>query len=548
MPTAEHIKKVTSEADDFIVKTMNEAMGGGLAVGIVHEGRLVYAKGFGVADQRQKRPVTPDTVFRIGSISKTFTSIGVMQLWEQGKVDLDAPVNKYLKHYKVGHPDAGAPPITLRHIFTHTTGLGDLLSLRALLPNQKDLSIAAKPGQAPSVADFYKKIGGITTELYPGSKWSYDNHAYGTLGQIIEDVSGQPFGDYMIEHVFEPLGMMKSDYYRSDRVRELLAEGYMPSPKGMKIVNFTDIVVPGAGSIFSSVNEMHKYVSALMNGGKNEHGTVLKPETLEMMYTPQYQHDPRLPAMGITFWLENADGHRIVWHGGGWPGFISAMMVAPDDKVAVLAFTNASNRVPWAVAGELMRRLLDVPAEKVQPPYQDIPSAPHIWSELTGVYMPKPGISTNGRVWATYGGGFQVLVQGGQLTLQSFAGAFKGGLPLYPADKDDPYAFQLKPPPSVSPWTPALVAPNWVLFKKDKSGKVDHFELGFLTFYRQPQLADTTPQLEPVDNLVNDLRRRIGAAVSWYFTGMPNKLKVAGYALPRLLFLLWVLGLLRRRR
>ena len=176
--------------------------------------------------------------------------------------------------------------------------------------------------------------------------------------------------------------MDRSDYFLTERVQDF-ATGYQPQGGPLERVEYTDIVIPGAGSIFSSVNQMARYVAALMNGGANEHGSALREETLEMMMTPQWRLDERLPAMGMTFWLEHADGHRIAGHGGGWPGFISMMLVAPDDELAVLAFTNCGNRSSYDVAAGLMRQLLQIDAERVTPPYPELQSEPLAWSELT---------------------------------------------------------------------------------------------------------------------------------------------------------------------
>src|SRR3989337_679162 len=128
----ETLDRVLAQADGLIIAAMNEHALAGLAVGIIHDGALVYAKGFGLADAREERPVTPDTVFRIGSISKTFTAIALMQLWEQGKFQLGEPVSGHLKAYKLEHRDPGAPPVTFRHLLTHTAGIGEFRTIADL--------------------------------------------------------------------------------------------------------------------------------------------------------------------------------------------------------------------------------------------------------------------------------------------------------------------------------------------------------------------------------------------------------------------------------
>ena len=538
----EHIRKTIDQADEFLHGQFNQHAAGGLAVGIVHRGELVYARGLGWADYATRRPVTPDTSFRIGSISKTFTAIGIMQLWEQGKIDIDAPVNDYLKSYRFGHPDPSAPPITIRHIFTHRTGLGDIRSWRELLPGQP-ISIAAEKGQIPPLNDFYSE--GLNTELHPGRKWAYDNHAYGTLGQVIEDVSGQPFGQYMIHKVFEPLGMHRTDYFLTERVHDF-ATGYQVQGGPLEQVEYKDIVVPGAGSIFSSVNQMARYVSALMNGGANEHGRIIQEETLAMMMERQWGLDDRLPGMGMTFWLENVQGHRIAQHGGGWPGFISMMLVAPDDDLAVLAFTNCGNRSSYDVSVGLMRQLLQIDTASITPPYLDIQSQPLTWSELTGVYQPAPGFSTNGRVWAAYGGGIEIKVEGTQLMWKPLGGMGRAGLPLYQADPEDPFAYQLAPPQAL--WTPSLVQPNWVLFQQDESGQVDRFQLGFLEFNKREPLINANSKLAKTGQEIEiNLQKRRAEVVAWYSQQMPNKWQAFKYVVVRIL-LLWLLWRLLRGR
>lgn len=539
----EQFQITIDQADDFLHGQFNQHAAGGLAVGIVHRGKLVYARGLGWADYATRRPVTPDTSFRIGSISKTFTAIGIMQLWEQGKIDIDAPVNDYLKSYRFGHPDPSAPPITIRHIFTHRTGLGDIRSWHELLPGQP-ISIAAEKGQIPPLNEFYAE--GLNTELHPGRKWAYDNHAYGTLGQVIEDVSGQPFGQYMIHNVFDPLGMDRTDYFLTERVHDF-ATGYQVQGGPLEQVDYREIVVPGAGSIFSSMNQMACYVSALMNGGANEHGRIIQEETLAMMMERQWGLDDRLPGMGMTFWLENVQGHRIAQHGGGWPGFISMMLVAPDDEIAVLAFTNCGNRSSYDVSIGLMRQLLQIDAESITPPYPDIQSQPLTWSELTGVYQPAPGFSTNGRVWAAYGGGIEIKVEGTQLMFKPLGGMGRAGLPLYQADPEDPFAFQLAPPQAL--WTPSLVQPNWVLFQQDESGQVDRFQMGFLEFYKRESLINANSKLAKTGQEIEvNLQKRRAEVVAWYLQQMPNKWQAFKYVFVRIL-LLWLLWrLLRGRR
>ena len=317
------VEKTIQELDSILVEEMNKNKLPGLAVGIIQNGKLVASKYLGFSDLDKKEPVSADTIFRIGSISKTFTGVGIMQLWEQGKFDLDDPVNNYLKTYKVQHVDPAAPPVTFRHMLTHTSGIGEVTGLLDLFKPVAGLGARPEDPEIP-LGEYYK--GCLRPEVYPGEKWAYANHAYATLGQLIEDISGQPFAEYMREHVFAPLGMQDSDFLLNENLRSRLANAYEFKKNGFSPVEYLRIEVPAAGSIFSNVEEMSKYVSALMNSGKNENGRMVKPETLELMFTPQLDIDKNLEMnIGLYFVLTNFGEHRIAWHNGGWPGFVSSM-------------------------------------------------------------------------------------------------------------------------------------------------------------------------------------------------------------------------------
>lgn len=482
MVTKAAVEKVLKGLDELVIEKFNKHAPVGLAVGVVHNGELVYAKGFGMADIDRKIPVTPDTVFRIGSISKTFTNIGLMQLWEQEKFDLDDPVNPYLKTYKVLHDDPNAPPITFRHIMTHTSGVGETRSIQGLLKSAiGKLEIAANPDEPVlPLGEFYQ--GRLRAETHPGMKWAYANHAYATLGQLIEDISGEKFEDYMLKHVLDPLGMTKSDYLLSDRVREDLAQGYLFKSGKFEKVPYQRIIIGAAGSIFSSVNEMAKYAAALMNGGENENGRILNKETLDMMMTPQLDTDPRVYSIGLTFWLEKYGNHWVAEHGGGWPGFISSFRVAPKDNVAVIVFTNTSNMISDVLGKDIMRKLLGEPdpAEKIPP--KDVLQKVHMWPELCGFYGPLPGFLTNARLWMQYGGELEVFVnKKNQLAIRGVLGPLSKGIPVYQTDPNDPYYVE----GVIDEGMLKGMHVNGV-FGTDAEGKVDRLFVQQNDFYKRP--------------------------------------------------------------
>jgi CubicO group peptidase (beta-lactamase class C family) len=195
----------------------------GLAVGLIRNRSPAFFYSHGVADIAATTPVTQDTVFRIGSITKTFTAVAVLQLWEQGLVDLDAPANDYLRAYRLIPAKAGHRPATVRQLLTHTAGLPQLVHpWRTFTPILGETVRFGQP--LPSLAGFYR--GGLHLVAEPGTRCTYSNHGFATLGQLVEDVSGMPLDRYFREHLFEPLAMADTELIRSERVRSRLATAY----------------------------------------------------------------------------------------------------------------------------------------------------------------------------------------------------------------------------------------------------------------------------------------------------------------------------------
>jgi CubicO group peptidase (beta-lactamase class C family) len=405
----------------------------GLAVGVVRDGSLESFSGHGVADVASNTPVTEDTVFRIGSITKTFTAIAVLQLWEQGLVDLDAPANDYLRAYRLIPAKAAHRPATVRQLLTHTAGLPQLLHpWRAHTPNLGETVRFGR--QLPTLAEYYR--GGLRLVAEPGTTHTYSNHSFATLGQLVEDVSGKPLGRWFRKHLFDPLGMEHTDLLRSERVRSRLATGYRLRSDGPRPVGDWDVVTAAAGSIYSTTSDMGRYVAALLGGGTGEHGSVLKPETLASMFAPHYQPDPRLPGVGLAFFRRELGGHLIVEHDGLVPGFSSQLSVAPDDGIGVVAFTNgARGAMAWlgAEVSGLLGDVLGVPEQGIR---TDVPHHSELWGDLCGWYAFR-GSPRDVQRWFVLGA--EVFVRRGQLMIRALSPipAANRGLPLHPDDDND---------------------------------------------------------------------------------------------------------------
>jgi CubicO group peptidase (beta-lactamase class C family) len=408
---------------------------GGLATAVVRPGGLEFFQGSGVADRDRGTPITEDTVFRVGSISKTFTAIAIMQLRDRGLIDLDDAVSRHLRSFRLTPARASFGPVTIRQLLTHTGGIGELRNVTDVLRPTIGLTVPADQ-PPPSLAAYYH--GRLRVEVEPGTKWAYANHGFSVLGQLVEDVSGEPFVAYVRAHVFGPLGLGTTDFVRTGPIASQLATGYALRRRGLKTVKDRDIVVQAAISVFSTTADMARYAAALLGGG----GLPLAPESLREMFQPQYQPDPRLPGVGLAFWRNEIDGHRIVGHGGGWPGFISALVVAPDDGVAVLSFTNTGTVTPDRVSDALLRDLLGARADE---PRLDVPERPEVWDELYGWYGLPPGTLTNARPRMLIGGGAEVLVRDQHLMLRAFGPSprLRRAHRLHADDPADPYLFRL---------------------------------------------------------------------------------------------------------
>lgn len=447
----------------------------GLAVGVVRNRRLELFSGYGLADIATSTPVTQDTVFRIASVTKTFTAIAVLQLWEQGLVELDAPANDYLRAYQLVPAKVSFRPATVRQLLTHTAGIREVLHLSGLL-RVRDLGETVPPGRpVPSLAEYYR--GGLRIDAEPGTRFAYTNHGFATLGQLVEDVSGQPLDHYLRERIFEPLGMADTGLVRPQRVMSRLATGYELRSGGAEPVSDYEVVTVGGGAAWSTPRDMARFLAALLGGGAGEHGAVLEPDTVAAMFAPHYQPDPRIPGFGLGFFRASFGGHPAVEHDGILPGFDAQLLLAPDDGVGVVAFANGARRgLHWLApeVGSLLRRLLGVPEETVR---ADVPHHPELWGDLCGWYRFSAHPSDPARL--AIGPGAQVVVRRGRLMVRALSPipALARGFLLHPDDEQDPYVFRVE-----LPWLG--IGTGRVVFSRDPGGSVTalHLEFAPLSF------------------------------------------------------------------
>lgn len=303
---------------------------GGASVLVMKDGNVLLEKGYGYAEVKSKKPVDPaSTIFRLASISKLFTWVSVMQLEEQGKLNLDTDVNQYLD-FKIR--PAFNKPITLRNLMTHTGGFEETLDDIILIDSKK----------AVSLRDYL--IKNQPMRIYPpGEIPAYSNYGVGLASYIVQRVSGEPFEQYVQEHIFGPLGMTHSSFHQplQKSLENLPSDGYRAnttkSPVGFEIFNPV-----GAGGISSSAGDMGRFGQALLNGGELDGKRILKPETLALMWTPQFQANKELPPICMGFYQDWRNHLRWIGHEGDLIAFHSLFFVEPAQKIVLFVSYNSA--------------------------------------------------------------------------------------------------------------------------------------------------------------------------------------------------------------
>jgi CubicO group peptidase (beta-lactamase class C family) len=294
---------------DGIVKPLMKANNSPAGtVAIARGGELILAKGYGFEDIEQQIPVDPyQTLFRPGSTSKLFTWVSVMQLVEQGKLDLDADVNTYLEEFQI--EETFDRPITLRDILTHTPGFED---------GGLGYLIVDDPELIQPLSESMKRFQPERVNP-PGVQTAYSNYATSLAGLIVEIVSGVPFNDYVQQNIFDPLGMTRSSFAEPlpADLEERMAGSYKAELGAYIEKDFEIIANFGpAGAQSATSTDMVRFGQAILNGGELDGNRILKAETVAEMLTPNFTHDDRTTAMLLGFYETDYNGHRVVGHGG----------------------------------------------------------------------------------------------------------------------------------------------------------------------------------------------------------------------------------------
>jgi serine beta-lactamase-like protein LACTB len=348
-----------------------------LSIALVDDQTVVWAKGFGFAKPDAKVPATADTVYRVGSVSKLFTDIAIMQLVEQGKLNLDAPITDYLPDFKPRNPFD--KPITLRHLMAHRSGL-------VREPPVGHYFDPTDPPLARTVASLHP------TELVyePGSRIKYSNAAIATVGYVLEKTQKEPFAAYVRRHVLEPLGLRKSAFEPKPALTKDLAVATMWTYHGRQFTAPTfELGMAPAGSMYSTVNDLGRFLGVLFAEGKAAKGPILKPATLAQMFRPQFAKPDEKTGFGIGFHVTEFDGRQRIGHGGAIYGFATELAALPGDKlgVVVVASKDGANAVTTRIADVALAHLLAVRQGKPLPKIEETtPLKPERARRLAGRY------------------------------------------------------------------------------------------------------------------------------------------------------------------
>jgi CubicO group peptidase (beta-lactamase class C family) len=330
----------------------------GATVAVVKDGKVIFSKGYGYSDVATKKPVIPETtMFRPGSVSKLFTWTSVMQLVEQGKLDLDKDVNEYID-FKI--PEAFGKPITLKNLLTHTPGFEE--QVKDLITNKVE---------TPNLGNYLKTH--IPTRIFaPGTVPAYSNYGAALAGYIVERVSGEPFDQYVQNHIFKPLGMTHSTFDQplpADMTPNM-SSGY--SVASDKAKPFETVTPAPAGSLSSTAIDMAQFIIAHLQNGKYGDTQILKPETAQLMHSRLFGLDPAANAMAYGFYEEARNGHRIIGHAGDTECFHSDLHLVLDAGVGFFISYNSAGRGQISPRTILWERFLDryfpyTPAEAKAP-------------------------------------------------------------------------------------------------------------------------------------------------------------------------------------
>jgi len=339
----------------------------GLAVGVLVDGQVVYRAGFGSTRLGDGKAITPTTLFHVASVTKPFVATAVMQLATAGKVEVDAPVARYVTYFKMKDPRASS--ITVRQLLTHTAGMPDVTDYRWNHPEYDDQSLER----------YIHGLADSSLIAAPGERWQYSNIGFELLADLVAKVSGEPFENYIQKQILTPLKMRKSTLLMTDIDSSLMAWGHRGGRTGpFEPAEYYPYNRCHAASstLHSNVDDMLRWARANLQRGVLDDARILPDTSYDQLWKEQYDLMPRLRrsrpgvalpveamGVGLSWFLETRQGKRYVYHSGGDQGFRSELVLVPEQRVAVVVLTNGESS-----PGEMSRSLVEaVLADRASP-------------------------------------------------------------------------------------------------------------------------------------------------------------------------------------
>lgn len=330
-----------TELDGIVQQHMRGPGAVGISVAVALGDEMLYEKAHGFADLEFAINADEETLFRIGSVTKQFTAASILKLAERGKLSIDDPLTRFLPDYPThGHE------ITLRHLLTHTSGIKSYTDLGP----EWAMNMARELPDEELVALWKDK----PLDFQPGERWRYSNSGYYLLGMVVAKVSGQSPGEFLREAFLDPLKLTRTRYDSNEEVILNRAQGYAFENDAFRNDALLGVSQPGAaGAMLASAGDLVRWQQALVSG------RALKPESYEEMTLPFLLNDGHETQYGMGLQLDQRDGRRRVWHGGGINGFNSVLLYYPDAKLHVAVISNSerlrAETIGLALAGAMLK-------------------------------------------------------------------------------------------------------------------------------------------------------------------------------------------------
>lgn len=299
----------------------------GMAVGIVKDNKIVYAKGFGYKNINTKEPVTTTTLFHMASVSKPFVATAIMQLVEQGKINLDSTVTTYLPYFKLKGDQYHQ--ITIRQMLAHVSGM----------PDVHDYEWDKPVYDAGALEKYVRSISSEEMIAAPGEKYAYSNMAFECLGDVITKVSGTSFAEYVKESILDPAGMKESTFLKPEYLPENWASPHirLTSIQSWNIYPYNRMHGPSS-TLHSNVIEMCNWAIINMNRGTYNGSTILNSSSYDLLWDPRFKDNP----VGLSWFIGEYKDEATVGHNGGDTGFNTTLVMLPDKSMAVVVLCNLS--------------------------------------------------------------------------------------------------------------------------------------------------------------------------------------------------------------